>query len=76
MKDTLERYFVVVQHFVDGLICIEASFRTKGLGFLSQSYHTYCSKPPSGTHIPNHRPMIPSGGHVWLFEASFLALDG
>jgi hypothetical protein len=44
--------------------------------FQGPGTHTYYSKPPSGTDIPNHRPMIPSRGHVWLFEASFLALDG
>jgi hypothetical protein len=36
----------------------------------------YSSKPPSFIEIHNHRPIIPLEGHVWLFKASFLALDG
>jgi len=38
--------------------------------------HSIYSKPPSGTEIHNNRPMVLSRGHVWLFDASFLALVG
>jgi hypothetical protein len=37
--------------------------------------HTYFSKP-NGTNIHNHRPIIPLGGHVWLFKVCFLSLYG
>jgi hypothetical protein len=36
--------------------------------------HTYYSKTPSGIHIHNNRPIIPSRGHVCFFKEYFLAL--
>lgn len=44
--------------------------------FQGPGTHICYSKSPDGTNIHNNRPMTPSRGHMWLFEASFLALDG